>query len=506
MSFLEKILNRNRGDNHVFSPEAKTFKESFAEIKDFASHISPDFPLEALPLLGKLALINPDFNQSLKRTTSLMNTGFEWEIEGVTQKTADAMILEIEEWLDTHPGITNKLMKQTALLGALSAEPVPSMDFSELETIQLIPVSRIRFKKSKVEGKNGEVRYRFAPFQLLDNGSLLPLNEALYTYEALETNEDSPYAIPPAISALKAMFTQAKGMSNVDRSTNKWSFLGFISVLLKKPKIQPGQDIASSEMQSKNALKTISKDIEKSLESGMLVGYDGTQIQYNAIGSEKSSVFKDTWNVIEEQISSGLDIDLFMLGRPTAVTETYAKVSSKLFLMKGENLRHPTKRFLEKAMTLHLRCKGYKFIRLKAKWKPGRSLNPDEDAIAEKTREEAETIRVNRFITLYTSGIIDVDTAAQRIGFEKATGTRVSKNALHAILKLSGIKPLSQEGKDLVNTYEHLFKRNEKGSKKDSQHDFPSSYENHDNLIDFEEEFEKKNGTLTTAVQRGRKH
>ncbi|EMN91243.1 hypothetical protein [Leptospira weilii] len=417
------------------------------------------------------------------------------------------MIFEIEEWLDTHPGITNKLMKQTALLGALSAEPVPSMDFSELETIQLIPVSRIRFKKEKVEGKNGEVRYRFAPFQLLDNGSLLQLNEELYTYEALETNEDSPYAIPPAISALKAMFTQAKGMSNVDRSTNKWSFLGFISVLLKKPKIQPGQDIVSSEMQSKNALKTISKDIEKSLESGMLVGYDGTQIQYSAIGSEKSSVFKDTWNVIEEQISSGLDIDLFMLGRPTAVTETYAKVSSKLFLMKGENLRHPTKRFMEKAMTLHLRCKGYKFTRLKAKWKSGRSLNPDEDATAEKTKEEAETIRVNRYLTLFASGIIDADTAAQHIGFEKATGTAISKKAFKAILRLLKIDPLSKEGLALVNKYEHGFKRNERDHIEVLEPDSVSSDEELDSHRENDHLLEKKNGTLNKVVPiRGRKN
>ncbi|WP_025181171.1 hypothetical protein ACO1KB_19200 [Leptospira interrogans serovar Szwajizak] len=502
---ITSIFSRTQSESMVIAPpDPKTFSESFSEIKNFANEVSPDFPLDALPLLGKLALINPDFNQNLKRTINLSNTGLDWEFKGVSPKIAELMNMEIEDWFDKHPGVLNRLIRQTALTGALSAEPVPSMDFSEVETIQFIPVSQVRFRKVEVKGKNEEVRYKFAPVQILKNGDSIPLNENLYTYEPLETNEDSPYAIPPAISAIRAMFTQSKGMENIERSTKRWGFLGFISVLLPKFRLQHGQDLHSKEAESKRFLERASKDIQKSIDSGMLVGYDGTQIQYNNLNVDKGSGQREAWNLIEEQISSGMDIDLFVLGRPTAVTETYAKISSKMFLMSRENTRHPAKRFCEKAMTLHLRMKGFKFTRIKAKWKPGKSLNPEEDANVKKTNEEAENLRVDRFLKLRDAGIISDDDVAKIFGYEKATGNRISKNALRAILRHLGIDPLSQEVQDLVNTYEHHSNRNERDVDGSSEPVFSQGDENDEEL---DKEFQKKKGILTNVVPiRGRKH
>ncbi|MGJ4785657.1 hypothetical protein ACQV5J_16200 [Leptospira interrogans] len=508
MNLLEraKTFIFSSQNSFVAAPEIKKFKDSRREVKEYFSDVSPNYPLEMLPILDKLSLINSDFNQSIKRTILLLNTGFDWKLEGASKATEDAAILDLAIWDDNHPGLTNGLMRQLAVMGALSAEGVPSLDLSEIEEIQLIPVAEIRFKKQKIEGKNGEVRYKYAPFQELKNGSLIPLNQLQYTYEALEKSENNPYAIPPAISAIDAMFTQAKATASIKRMITKWGLLGFISVILKKFRLPYGADLKSESTEQERYLKNATRDIEKSIDSGLLVGTEGTQIQHNSITSDKSSSFQDVWRVNEEQIASGLNIDLFMLGRSYSVTETYAKFAAILFLIQGENIRHVVKRFMEKTMTLHLRMKGYKFTRLKATWKKGRSLTPENDAVARKTDEEAETVRVNRILSLADRVIISDDQAAKEIGYEKATGTRVSKNALHAILRRSGIDPLSEEGKRLVNTYEHLFKRKGRGSKKGSEQKFPSSDENHDNLIDFEEELEKKNGTRTTAVRRGRKH
>ncbi|WP_016756165.1 hypothetical protein [Leptospira santarosai] len=506
VSFIDRF--REKGMSVALSPNfSKTFNQTKTEIMDFMADVNPDYPLDMIPILSKLALINPDFNQSLKRTIFLMNTGFDWELEGASQTVVEAARREIEDWFDTHPGITNKLIRQTAIMGVISAEAVPSFELDSIETVQLIPVSKVRFRKEKIEGENGLVRYRFAPHQILENGSSLPLNPEIYTYEALETEEDNPYGIPPAIAAIRSMFTQARGMENVEKSTKKWGLLGFLSVILSKFRPDPGTDLKNISRLQKEYLRSAAKDIEKAVESGLLVGSDGTKIDHHAITSEKSSGLRDVMQIIEEQLSSGMDTDLFILGRPTSVTETYAKVSSKLFLMKGENLRHPTKRFLEKTMTLHLRMRGFRFTRLKANWKTGRSLNPDEDALARKTNEEAENIRTQRLISLYNEGVIDLDMLAGLHGYEKAAGTRDSKNALGAILRLSGIDPLSQEGKRLVNTYEHLFKRNERGSENDPQDDFDTTDENRDNLIEFRKKLEKKNDTRAdVAPIRGRKH
>lgn len=490
-SFVDRF--RSKKTSIAFSPNStKSFSQSSNEIIKYFDEVTPNYPFQMFPVLSKLALINPDFNQSLKRNIFLMNTGFEWKLEGASQSTVKSIQNEIDDWFDLHPGIANKLLRQTAIMGVLSAEAVPSFELDGIETVQLIPVAKVRFKKERIEGKNGGVRYKYVPFQNLENGNQLALNEEIYTYEALETDEDSPYGIPPAIAAIQAMYSQSRGMANLEKSTNKWSLLGFLSVVLSKFKPVPGTDLKTHGTQQKEFLKTSAKEIEKSIESGLLVGSEGTKIEHHSIASEKSSGLKDVMQIIEEQLSSGMDTDLFILGRPTSVTETYAKVSSKLFLMKGENVRHPVKNFLEKTLTLHLRMKGYKFTRLRGSWKEGRPLNPEDDALARKTNEDAEKIRTERLISLFNIGVLDLDTLAQEHGFEKALGTRISKNALGAFFRLSGIDPLSQEGKTLVNTYEHLFKRNQTGSNNDSQTDFESTEEKHDNLINFEEELEKK--------------
>lgn len=504
---IETFLDRFRDKKTsvaIGADSKKSFGQATKEVTKYLDEVTPNYPLEMFPVLSKFALINPDFNQSLKRTIFLTNTGLKWELEGANQNVIDAALNEIDAWFDLLPGITNKLLRQTAITGVLSAEAVPSFELDSIETVQLIPVSKVRFKKEKIEGKNGGVRYRFAPYQNLENGTQLPLNEEIYTYEPLETDEDSPYGIPPAIAAIKSMYSQSRGMENLEKSTSKWPLLGFLSVVMSKFRPAPGTDLKNSQTLQKEFLQKSAKEIEKSIESGLLVGSEGTKIDHHSIASEKSSGLRDVMQVIEEQLSSGMDTDLFILGRPTSVTETYAKVSSKLFLMKGENIRHPVKNFLEKTLTLHLRMKNFRFTRLRASWKEGRPLNPEDDALARKTNEEAEKLRTERLISLYNEGVIDLNTLAKEHGLEKAQGKGISKNALGAFLRVLGIDPLSQEGKTLVNTYEHPSKRNEMESDRGLKPDFTSSDENDEEL---EEEFQKKKSILTNVVPiRGRKH
>lgn len=151
-SFVDRF--REKGVSVALSPNiSKTFNQTKTEIMDFMADVEPDYPLDMIPILSKLALINPDFNQSLKRTIFLMNTGFDWELEGASQTVIDAARREIDDWFDTHPGITNKLIRQTAITGVISAEAVPSLELDSIETVQLIPVSKVRFRKEKLKEK-----------------------------------------------------------------------------------------------------------------------------------------------------------------------------------------------------------------------------------------------------------------------------------------------------------------------------------------------------------------
>lgn len=430
------------------------------EIFDYLKDVHPNFPLEVLPALKKMALINPDFNQSIKRTIFLGNSGIDWEIEGANEKTAEMMVKEIEDWLDQHPGIINKLYRQVALFGALSAEAIPAVDFSELEEIRQVPVSEIRFQKETLEDqKKKEFRYRYIPFQQNSAGKRFYLNLEQYTYEALETDEDSPYAIPPAISAVRSMYTQSRAQDNVDKLVNKWGLLGFITMLFKRPKPIPGQDIRNSEAQSQELLKKQAEEFEKKSTSGFVATFEGNKVEHHAITDKAGSGFQDVWRANEEQLFSGIDTDGFILGRSYTVTEASAKIAGKLFLLKGKNIRHPVKRFLEKAFTLHLLCKGYRFTSLTAKWKDNISLDPEGDAEAKKISEEAEGHKIDNVLKKLNAGLIDDDQAAKELGYEKATGKPKPNFALESILR--GVSPLGMSlyGNASVNTNEHNMKR-----------------------------------------------
>lgn len=471
------------------------------EIFDYLKDVHPNFPLEVLPALKKMALINPDFNQSIKRTIFLGNSGIDWEIEGANEKTAEMMVKEIEDWLDQHPGIINKLYRQVALFGALSAEAIPAVDFSELEEIRQVPVSEIRFQKETLEDqKKKEFRYRYIPFQQNSAGKRFYLNLEQYTYEALETDEDSPYAIPPAISAVRSMYTQSRAQDNVDKLVNKWGLLGFITMLFKRPKPIPGQDIRNSEAQSQELLKKQAEEFEKKSTSGFVATFEGNKVEHHAITDKAGSGFQDVWRANEEQLFSGIDTDGFILGRSYTVTEASAKIAGKLFLLKGKNIRHPVKRFLEKAFTLHLLCKGYRFTSLTAKWKDNISLDPEGDAEAKKISEEAEGHKIDNVLKKLNAGLIDDDQAAKELGYEKATGKPKPNFALESILR--GVSPLGMSlyGNASVNTNEHNMKRIRGVLGDVSDLGYVSEDENGENRVIDLKNPEKKNSTQDRSM------
>lgn len=174
-------------------------------------------------------------------------------------------------------------------------------------------------------------------------------------------------------------------------------------------------------------LRNVKQKFSENSESGFVATYDDTTVEHHSLASNQSNGFDSIYRSIEEQVSSGLDTDLFILGRSYSVTEAYAKIAGKLFLLKLKNLRHPVKRFLEKAFELHLRGLGFRFEEVKANWGEGISFDPEKDAQVKKTNEETEGVRIQNVLAKLTAGLIDRDTAAKELGYEKAAKENKSK-------------------------------------------------------------------------------
>lgn len=105
---------------------------------------------------------------------------------------------------------------------------------------------------------------RFIPYEKGKFG-YIRLNEEQYIYEAIEREEDSPYAIPPFLSAIRWINSQFKTQDNIDKTLNKWGLLGFVIAKFKRPRLLPGTDAKTYENQQKEFLQGAKASFEKIL-------------------------------------------------------------------------------------------------------------------------------------------------------------------------------------------------------------------------------------------------
>ena len=422
------------------SPASSTLRQESADVMAWLDFVEPDFPIEIIALIERLVMWIPDLSQTVKRIIALGNTGLTWAVEGADEQTLKKILNdEIPEFFEQHPGITNALMRQTIISGALSAEAVPTLDLSGIETIQMIKTASVRFKKVKLETD----RSIYVPYQELPDGKHLLLNSEQYTYDAIERNESSPYAIPPFIAAIPSIFVQLEGREGLRGLLDRNRLLGFLHLAKEPPRRRPGTTDGEHDMRVRAILKDIRDAFVKSRKEGLVVSTSDVKADFHSFSSD-SRGFEHPWRANEEQIASGLDMPPSLLGRSYSTTETYAGVDYTAFVNKLGNARHPAKRFLQKTLNLHCRLRGYKFKRIRANWNPDAALQPDRDAAAAKSREEAMEARLRWLTSLRELGIIDDEKVASEMGFELAKPARAKLQSNGGrVLNLSGYQKKS---------------------------------------------------------------
>ncbi len=416
--------------------------------------VHPDYPRQCIGHLQKLVLINPNISQALKKHIHLANTGLEFLLEGASDKDQEQGQLEIRSLLNNQPGLINHLLRQIIISGALSAEAVPALDLDEgIEQVCLVPADKIYFRKEVIED-----REYFFPYQLVNHGSYVKLNEKQYSYEALECSDENPYGIPPFVSAMRHALLSYDITGNVSQILDRMGLLGVIDVEKERPKVNSGETQESYQARLKNMLSDLVGKIKNSFKRGILVHYDDTKIKHSNTSVDTRG-FNDIYRSVEEQFASGLDTDPALLGRSYSTTETYAGVQMNAFEAKLANIRQPVERFLKKAITLHLRLKGYRFERVSAKWGPAASRNRLNDAQSKLAEAQAEEARIRSIIAKRDQGIIDQEQAAKELGYEQAASDKPEQVSLQA----SNVSYLADAKKKRV-AREQTWKRQIQGS------------------------------------------
>jgi len=373
------------------------------------------FDLRILDILEILGMMNPDVSQALSIWVNLGNTGHKLTVEG---RNPDAVLERLNRLAAQCyrtgggvDGLVNHFLRQIPLMGALSAEWVVADQISAgLVDCVAVPVKQIRWKR--LDGALTPLQYTGRI--VVGGNGYVQLNPVTYSYMPLQTNDDSPYAIPPFLAMVRNVEVQLDATANISSIIRKMGLLGFIDVQLEIPDQKAGEGDEAYRTRLTKRLQDYAAAYRKNLARGVSVHYTDQTIKHNATNAGTAAGAKAIWEINEEQIFSALDIPPSMCGRSYSTTETYADVDFKRLSTKLINARRMIKRFLEKGYTLDLALVGIDAA-------VSVSFN-EHNAFQQKEREEAEGKRIENVMTKRDGGIINDDEAARELGYEKATG------------------------------------------------------------------------------------
>jgi hypothetical protein len=381
--------------------------------------VSPVIDFEMLALLKRLSIFNPDFSQSSSNVVTLANTGHQVIVDAPSAQRAEAAAQRLNEsasrLYDNGAGVDglfNTYFRQIAWSGALSSEDVVDFPGRRVERVVIVPVEQIRF--DYIEG-------RYVPFQQPNNFlglqrsplGLIRLNENTYHYYALETVENSPYALPPGTAAVAPITgAQTDMMESIKSIVRKFGLLGLISFACTPPPRKPGETESEYQTRSKKYLAAVHEALKPAIRDGLLLHYrdqkaDKTSVTGDARGAS------DLWSLNEQQVISGLRGFPAFFGRTDSTTETYADVVYNFVLAQAWNVQRLAKRRHEATGRLDLRLGGIEVNAVSYQFNRAHARDPLKEAEADHQRFQTAKEKAE-------CGMISPDEAAQECGYESA--------------------------------------------------------------------------------------
>lgn len=382
--------------------------------------VNPDFDFETIPLIRKLIRVNPNFGQALWDIVFLGNTGhklrFDADIDPLhvdkMREHIDRVSLTWAEGCAGKDGLANKMFAQTIIGGAISTEWVPNRDLTGLERVAFVKPENIRALLSD--------RGRYEWFQKatnlteIENMGYTKLNPNTYRYWALYSDSETPYGLPPFIAALEPIVTQGILNDNIRKVARQVSLMGFLKILLEKPKPRDGQGKAAFKAELESILDKTKKRVAGGLSDGIVVGFDDDigEMDFQAT-TQNNSGLKDIFNLNEQQMFSGLKSDGSLFGRDFGSSETQITIVLTKLISELYNIQNLTKINLEFGYSLELYLAGFNPKGLKVEFNKSTLLD-------ELKLQQGKEIKIKNLWKLYLSGIIDLDQMADDLGYEKA--------------------------------------------------------------------------------------
>lgn len=381
--------------------------------------INPVISFEMLELLKKLWIYNPDVSQFVANLQNLANNGHSIQVSAASESVAAAAVATLNEGANRIykngagvDGLINAYLAQIAWSGALSSEDIVNFAGRRVEHTVIVPVESIRFRFDPETQS-------YIPFQRTSNPrkasgyglNLIELNPETYSYSALQTVENIPYAKPPATAAVEAIINgQEPMMENLRYIIQKFGLLGLVTASVMPPSRKPNETEGEYQARATSYLSMVAKSLEGQFSKGLLVSFRDQKIEHTNVSEGAAGVY-DINRVSEEQIMSGLGMQPAFFGRTDSTTETYADVVYNLLLAQVHNIQRVVKRRHEKTLRLDLRLKGVNVDSVSMIFNKPFSRNAKADA-------EREEIEIRNVLEKVRAGLISADEGAQELGYE----------------------------------------------------------------------------------------
>lgn len=383
--------------------------------------LEPEFGIQWLGALDWLSVFNRHVGKALENVVTMSHTphkiAFSDKISEREQQKMREYISGNEakyyNFTGGSTGLLNDLFTQIVITGAASFESVPAADFKGLKKVVLVNPKNVRFRYDQDTDD-------YVPVQIpqtangirrLDGGYIV-LNPLTYKYIAKRRTNDSPYGVPPFLTAVEDIMIQRDMIQNFKFMMKKLGMLGFLSVLVSKPP-QKGESESEYYKKLENHLaNSVVPLVEKQARNGIAIGYKD-QHEFKLQGSDiNGSNAKDLMQIINTLVYEGLKQDPNLHGENFSTTETMGNVILGIMSQQCANYQWIAAKALEEIYILDLTLAGFR---------PGSCTVEFEkpnlkDGLKNEQTEELKIRNVEKKILM---GIIGQTQGAQELGYEK---------------------------------------------------------------------------------------
>lgn len=394
-------------------------EDSSTQIRAKLGAIPHDFAIEWFDTLVNLAAYNEDVAYALDNLVQLANTKHDIIYadsvsEQIRKKLNELITDNQDKWYNSSEGVRSlksDLLAQAVIFGALSAEIVPNNKLDGIHQVFRVSPKTIVFV---YDSDNAQYLTYQRSFSGKGEAGLIALNPLTYHYAAWRRLHESPYPTPPFLSACRDVLVKQDMKSNFAEIMKRIGMLGILSITVKPPEQNTGETNDEYIKRSKDYLdKYIYPQMKNALSTGVIAGYtDAHDIKLES-GKMDAKSAETLMKVVDLMVFSGLKQDPNMLGRNFSTTETFGKVVLAKMTNQVGDYQALVDSFFLKMYKLYAMMQGFDPDFIKAV----RSLPPMiSDELAAANAEEKRIMNAEK---LYSGGIIDQQTRAQKLGYEK---------------------------------------------------------------------------------------